>query len=124
MNVEIAGRGGGDDRKPNTGGTFGAIINTGAMMARMTNDYWKATPHRVIVPTEEYASKDRYSIAFFVDPDGDELIQVEGKYKDYQHASSDETNEHVAGPVYHEPISSRNFVLMKLKEMAEAAKKE
>ena len=124
MNVEVAGRGGGDGREPNTSGTFGAIINTGAMMARMTNDYWKATPHRVIVPTEEYASKDRYSIALFVDPDGDELIQIEGKYKDYQHASSDETNEHVAGPVYHEPISSRNFVLMQLKEMAEAANQE
>ena len=124
MNVEIAGRGGGDDRKPNTGGTFGAIINTGAMMARMTNDYWKATPHRVIVPTEEYASNDRFSIAFFVDPDGDELIQAKGKYKDYQHAYYGEINAHVAGPVYHEPISSRNFVLMKLKEMAEAAKNE
>jgi hypothetical protein len=49
----------------------------------------------------------------------DELIQVEGKYKDCQHASSDETNEHIAEPVYHEPLSSRSFVLMKLKEWLE-----
>ena len=96
--------------------SFGAIINTGSMMARMTNDYWKATPHRVIVPTAECARTDRYSIAFFVDPDIDEMIEVQEKYKD-----SDDASE---GPcaTYHEPISSMDFILAKLKEMADAGK--
>ncbi|KAL3902346.1 MAG: hypothetical protein SGARI_005881 [Bacillariaceae sp.] len=60
--------------------SFGAVINTGAMMARWTNDHWKATAHRVIVPNAEIASKHRYSIAFFVDPDADEVIKVDEKF--------------------------------------------
>ena len=89
--------------------SFGAIINTGSMMARMTNDFWKATPHRVIVPTAESARVHRYSIAFFVDPDADEIIEVQTKYKD----STEGTKE------YHEPITSTDFILMKLKEMSD-----
>ena len=69
------------EEKDEANAPFGAVINTGAMMARMTNDYWKATPHRVIVPTAECARTDRYSIAFFVDPDIDEMIEVQEKYK-------------------------------------------
>lgn len=109
MDVTIAPNG-------DTNNSFGAIINTGAMMARMTNDFWKATPHRVIVPSREIASQHRYSIAFFVDPDSHEMIQVEGKYKDYSPSGDEES-------LYHEPISSKDFIVMKLKELAQAGKK-
>jgi isopenicillin N synthase-like dioxygenase len=84
--------------------SFGAVINTGAMMARWTNDHWKATAHRVIVPNAEIASKHRYSIAFFVDPDADEMIQVDEKFA---------VNESC-----YDPITSREFLAMKLKEMS------
>ena len=54
----------------------GAIINTGALMARWTNDIWKATAHRVIVSNSTYAHRERFSIACFVDPDQDSIIDV------------------------------------------------
>lgn len=93
------------------GAAFGAVINTGAMMARWTNDHWKATAHRVIVPDAAAAQKDRYSIAFFVDPDHDQLIEVDDKYK----------HHHDGAPNY-EPISSRDFISMKLQELADGGK--
>ena len=113
MDVKIAG---GDKGRDEANASFGAVINTGAMMARMTNDYWKATPHRVIVPTAECARTDRYSIAFFVDPDIDEMIEVQEKYK-----GKDDASESPCA-TYHEPISSMDFILAKLKEMADAGK--
>lgn len=55
----------------------GAIVNTGALMARWTNDTWRATAHRVIVPNDEavYGSH-RYTIACFMDPDADSVVDV------------------------------------------------
>jgi isopenicillin N synthase-like dioxygenase len=107
---------------------FGAIINTGAMMARMTNDYWKATSHRVIVPSAELASKHRYSIAFFVDPDSHELIEVDEKYADWDNncaaANNDDNDEKkTTSSLSYEPITSKDFILKKLKEMEEGGKK-
>jgi isopenicillin N synthase-like dioxygenase len=84
----------------------GVIVNTGALMARWTNDEWRATAHRVIVSSEQVASRERFSIAFFVDPDAgaiidvhDRFLQGDGKVKRY------------------EPITSSNYLLGKLKEM-------
>ena len=89
--------------------SFGAVINTGAMMARWTNDYWKATAHRVIVPNKDIASKDRYSVAFFVDPDSEEIIAVDQKYINHSNKGSSRC---------YEPIKSKDFLAMKLQEMA------
>lgn len=88
----------------------GAIINTGAMMARWTNDHWKATAHRVVVPTAEIAALHRYSIAFFVDPDADEIIAVDPKFV----AAADGKQQNC---FCYEPITSRDFLTMKLNEM-------
>jgi isopenicillin N synthase-like dioxygenase len=84
----------------------GVIVNTGALMARWTNDEWRATAHRVIVPSEQVASRERFSIAFFVDPDAgaivdvhDRFLQEDGKSKRY------------------EPITSLDYLMGKLKEM-------
>lgn len=112
---EVGGRAGGEDAdgwkdvvvpqqdQPNS---LGAVINTGAMMARWTNDHWKATAHRVIVPTAEMAAQDRYSIAFFVDPDADEWIAVDDKFAN---------NSGKEG--CYQPITSKDFLSMKLNEM-------
>eukprot|EP00177_Eucheuma_denticulatum_P003397 GFKZ01006138.1.p1 GENE.GFKZ01006138.1~~GFKZ01006138.1.p1 ORF type:complete len:344 (+),score=32.42 GFKZ01006138.1:261-1292(+) len=66
-----------------------AIVNTGALMARWTNDKWRATAHRVVVSNEEQARQRRFSIACFCDPDRDFIVDVhpsfveEGKGKKY-----------------------------------------
>jgi isopenicillin N synthase-like dioxygenase len=53
------------------------IINTGDLMARWTNNKYCSTPHRVRARTQKEANAtDRYSIAFFTDPDNDTLISV------------------------------------------------
>mmetsp|Transcript_2263 Transcript_2263/g.4174 ORF Transcript_2263/g.4174 Transcript_2263/m.4174 type:complete len:389 (-) Transcript_2263:94-1260(-) len=57
--------------------SVGAIVNTGALMARWTNDTWRATAHRVIVPNDEEAyGSHRYTIACFIDPDADSVVDV------------------------------------------------
>mmetsp|Transcript_67716 Transcript_67716/g.140407 ORF Transcript_67716/g.140407 Transcript_67716/m.140407 type:complete len:332 (+) Transcript_67716:57-1052(+) len=47
------------------------LLNTGALLARWCNDRVKATPHRVVSTKNE-----RYSIAFFCDPDSTELVET------------------------------------------------
>jgi isopenicillin N synthase-like dioxygenase len=41
-----------------------AIVNTGAQLAQWTNDVWRATAHRVIVPDADIAMQDRYCTRF------------------------------------------------------------
>lgn len=81
-----------------------AIINTGALLARWTNDIWRATAHRVIVANAEEALSDRYSIACFFDPDKDFLIEVHPSFV-----------RKGAKPKY-EPITAIDYVLGKLRE--------
>ena len=83
----------------------GAIINTGALMARWTNDEWRATAHRVIVPSVEAASRHRYSIACFVDPDSTAMVTVHDKF-----VTADK-------PCLYKPISGLAFLKMKLAEV-------
>lgn len=78
----------------------GAVMNTGALMVRWTNDTWTATAHRVIVSNEP--GWDRYSIACFIDPDRDCLVKVHGKFQE-------------GGPsIKYEPITSFDYLMMKL----------
>lgn len=49
-------------------GTF--ICNIGDCLMRWSNDVYVSTPHRVLRPDGE-----RYSIAFFLDPDADALVE-------------------------------------------------
>jgi isopenicillin N synthase-like dioxygenase len=83
----------------------GAIINTGALMARWTNDEWKATAHRVIVANKVVASRDRYSIAFFVDPDKNSIVDVHDRF-----IAKGATKKY-------EPITSGDYLTMKLMQM-------
>ena len=53
------------------------IINTGDLMSRWTNEKYCSTLHRVRASTRQSANPtDRYSIAFFADPDNDTPISV------------------------------------------------
>ena len=45
------------------------LCNIGDCLMRWTNDVYRSTPHRVRVPDQE-----RYSIAFFLDPNPDALV--------------------------------------------------
>ena len=49
-------------------GTF--LINIGHMIQRWTNDYYRATTHRVIPPK----NKPRYSLPFFFEPNFDTVV--------------------------------------------------
>jgi isopenicillin N synthase-like dioxygenase len=56
-------------RPPAVPGTF--VVNTGAMLARYSNDRFKATPHRVINRNDT----SRYAIPFFLGPNHDALVE-------------------------------------------------
>jgi len=82
------------------------LVNTGALMARWTNDTWRATAHRVIVPPEA-RPYHRYSIAGFFDPDKKTICTVNPKFV--------KEGEEPKYP----PISSMDYLYMKLREMTE-----
>lgn len=46
------------------------VCNIGDCLMRWTNDVYVSTPHKVVSPR----NRDRYSIAFFLDPDPDALV--------------------------------------------------
>lgn len=45
------------------------LINTGDLTQRWSNDVFRSTKHRVALPSGEKARRDRYSMAFFCQPD-------------------------------------------------------
>jgi isopenicillin N synthase-like dioxygenase len=55
---------------PHVPGAF--ICNIGDCLMRWTNDVYKSTPHRVIEPV----GRDRYSIAYFHDPNPEAIVSV------------------------------------------------
>jgi isopenicillin N synthase-like dioxygenase len=55
-------------RPPAVPGTF--VVNTGAMLARYSNDRFRATPHRVI----NRNGASRYAIPFFLGPNHDAVV--------------------------------------------------
>ena len=84
---EVGGAAGGEGEgwadvvpEPQPEGVVGAVVNTGALLARWTNDVWCATAHRVIVPTAAAAAAHRYSIACFIDPDADFVVAVDPRF--------------------------------------------
>ncbi|MGG6240847.1 isopenicillin N synthase family dioxygenase [Nodosilinea sp. AN01ver1] len=50
------------------------LINTGDLTERWSNGVFRSTRHRVSLPQGEQAQRDRYSIAFFCEPNADALI--------------------------------------------------
>ncbi|MGB3491616.1 MAG: 2-oxoglutarate and iron-dependent oxygenase domain-containing protein [Elainellaceae cyanobacterium] len=50
------------------------LVNTGDLMERWSNDVFRSTQHRVRLPDADHAGCDRYSIAFFCQPDAEAEI--------------------------------------------------
>jgi isopenicillin N synthase-like dioxygenase len=67
--LQVKRRGGAWIDAPAIPGAF--VCNIGDCLMRWTNDVYVSTPHRVVMP-----AKDRYSIAFFLDPNGDAAVEV------------------------------------------------
>jgi isopenicillin N synthase-like dioxygenase len=66
--LQIRPRGGDWTDAPHVPGAF--ICNIGDCLMRWSNDIYVSTPHRVQVP-----ERDRYSIAFFLDPNPDAVVE-------------------------------------------------
>src|SRR6266851_9345752 len=64
-------------RPPAGPGTF--VVNTGAMLARYSNDRFRATPHRVINRNDA----SRYAIPFFLGPNHDCVVSCVPTYGDF-----------------------------------------
>lgn len=76
------------------------VINTGDLIHRWTNGYFRSTAHRV---KPIFGPRDRYSIAFFVDPDSDTLVKVLPQCIDAQN------------PARYPPITAGEHIRQKLK---------
>ena len=90
--------------EPQPDGVVGALVNTGAALARWTHDTWRATAHRVVVPNAAVAGRDRYSIACFIDPDAAAVVAVDPRF-----VKPGET-------LRYPPTTGLEFLMSKLKE--------
>jgi isopenicillin N synthase-like dioxygenase len=68
--LEVRTRSGAWIAAPAMTGAF--IVNIGDCLMRWTNDIYVSTPHRVV----NRSSRERYSIAFFLDPNPDAIIEA------------------------------------------------
>ena len=67
--LQVRARNGAWIDAPHIPGTF--VCNIGDCLMRWTNDLYVSTPHRVAIPL-----RDRYSAAFFLDPNPDAHVEV------------------------------------------------
>ncbi len=67
--LEVRTRSGDWIKAPYSPGAF--VCNIGDCLMRWTNDTYVSTPHRVLSP----AGRERYSIAFFLDPNPDAIVE-------------------------------------------------
>ena len=78
------------------------VINLGDLMARWTNDRWKSTMHRVVVPPADPGRPTRrQSMAFFHNINADEVV------------SCIDTCASAANPPKYKPIVSFEFLMQK-----------
>jgi isopenicillin N synthase-like dioxygenase len=78
------------------------LVNTGDLMQRWSNDVFCSTKHRVALPQDEAAGRDRYSIAFFCQPDAEAEIVC---FPSCQSADN---------PPRYAPITSGDYLLSRL----------
>ena len=82
------------------------IVNVGDMMQRITNHFFPSTTHRVVNPEGDMASRSRYSLPFFMDPNPDFVLETLKTC-----VSSDNPNK------YSENILANDFLLNRLREI-------
>ncbi len=68
--LEVRTRAGQWTAAPVVPGAF--VVNIGDCLMRWTNDVYVSTPHRVV----NRSAKERYSIAFFYDPNPDAMVET------------------------------------------------
>ncbi len=90
-------------KAPHVPGTF--VCNIGDCLMRWTNDTYVSTPHRVVSPP----GKERFSIAFFLDPNPDAEVAC------LPTCRSEEN------PARYTPIRGDEFLLSRLQPTYEAA---
>jgi isopenicillin N synthase-like dioxygenase len=71
--LEVLDRSGQWHEVPAVAGSL--VINLGDLMTVWTNDRWASTVHRVVYPRGADAERERYSVAFFHQPNHDALIE-------------------------------------------------
>jgi len=71
--LQVLGKGGNWVGVPAIKGSF--VVNIGDLMAVWTNDRWVSTVHRVVNPPRDVANTERYSVAFFHQPNFDARIE-------------------------------------------------
>lgn len=78
-----------------------AVVNVGGLLARATNDIWRAGAHRVIVPSLEDAARHRFTIVAFFVPDSNVITYVHPSLTDGKNPKYD-------------PISTVEYFRMRL----------
>jgi isopenicillin N synthase-like dioxygenase len=81
------------------------VCNIGDCLMRWTNDIYVSTPHKVVTPP----GKDRYSIAFFLDPDPDAVVACLPSCAD------------AIRPAKYGPVSGADFLRSRLEPTYKAA---
>lgn len=77
-----------------------AVVNIGDLMQRWTADRLKATKHRVMLPRNETQCGIRQSIAYFLQPDDDVIIECLDKSNKYPPISSLDYLNQCFSPTY------------------------
>jgi isopenicillin N synthase-like dioxygenase len=73
--LQLRGAGGGWVDVPAVPGAF--VVNVGDALQRWTNDRWRSTLHRVVVPPHDSGRDcERYSLAFFHNANWDAVIEA------------------------------------------------
>ncbi|MEO0537925.1 MAG: 2OG-Fe(II) oxygenase family protein [Cyanobacteria bacterium P01_A01_bin.123] len=75
------------------------VVNTGDLMERWTNDLFRSTKHRVVVPPQPAASRSRYSMTFFYRPNIDAEVVCLEPCQSPQH------------PALYAPITTREHLI-------------
>jgi isopenicillin N synthase-like dioxygenase len=81
------------------------VCNIGDCLMRWTNDVYVSTPHKVVTPP----GRDRYSIAFFLDPDPDAMVACLPTCTDAKR------------PAKYPPVSGADFLRSRLEPTYKAA---
>ncbi len=82
------------------------VVNVGDMLSRLTNDRLRSTTHRVVNPEGAAAGRSRYSMPYFVHFNPDFEIRTLPGCVDPEHPDR-----------YPEPITARDFLTRRLREI-------
>jgi len=75
------------------------IINIGDLLARLTGDRWRSTPHRVLPPDPSAPSEELISMAFFHEFSDDAIVET--------------LAPPIGGGTMYDPVSSEDYIAAK-----------